>query len=128
MKLTRRFFVVGLLFATAAYAADPLPADAPTAGGLDLELGDVPKPKTGLVSLEAGQVAPEKLSCLTDAEYIESEQGARADHEIAKAIRPGSGYTVLPTWGVVAMIAGALAAGAALTAAGVAVAQATKKP
>lgn len=102
------------LFATAAYAADPAPADAPTV--------------TGLVELEAGQAAPVKLSCLPDAEYIASEQAAREDHVIAKAVRPNSGYTILPTWGVVALVAGALAAGAAITAGGIALSNATKKP
>jgi hypothetical protein len=88
------------LFATAAYAADP-PADSPTS-----------------VHLAPGQPAPGSGRWLADAEAVKSEQQCQDDHAFRKAT---DGQVLLSSIALVAIVAGALAVGAAVSA-GVAVA------
>ena len=87
--------LAALLSASLALGAEP-PADAP----LDS------------VHLEAGQPAPFAGRLVATAEFIVREQQAREDHEIALAVKPGSGVAILPAWSVVAIaVAGAVLGG-----------------
>jgi hypothetical protein len=91
------------LFATAAYAADP-PADAPLAGRS--------------VHVEIGEPVPFAGRLLSDAEHVKSEAQCQDDHAFRKATE---GQVLLSPIALVAIVAGALAVGAAVSA-GVAVA------
>lgn len=86
---------LAVLLASSLAFADP-PADAPR----------------GLVELQPGQPAPVKLSCLPDAEFIASEAAAADDHAFRKKAE-GGGIRLSP-YAVVAIVAGALALGAAV--------------
>jgi hypothetical protein len=91
-----------VLFATAAYAADP-PADSPMS-----------------VHLAPGQPAPGSGRWLADDEAVKSEAQCQDDHAFRQSSTAG-GKVLLSPIALVAIVAGALAVGAAVSA-GVAVA------
>lgn len=97
---------VALLLASSLAFAEP-PADAPV---LDLAERSV--------HLEAGQPAPFPGRLLSDAEHVASEKLCADDHATVKAAQS---KVLLSPIAVVAIIAGAVAVGAAVSA-GVAVA------
>lgn len=99
---------VALLLVSSVALADP-PADAP----LDLPGRSV--------RLEPGQPAPFGGRLLSDAEHVASEKVAASDAAFRKAT---AGNVMLSPYAVVAIVAGALAVGAA---AGVAVAVAVRR-
>lgn len=101
-----RTVLVVLLVSSLAYGEPP--ADAPV---------DLPDRSARLV---AGQVAPFSGRLLSDVEHMESEALCADDHAFRKEASAG-GKLLLSPIAVVAIVAGALAVGAAVSA-GVAVA------